>query len=97
MRKRNRPRKKIGEKILGKGEEINSLVKKENALIFEGDIATFNSEYVETMDGQIFGCSSYKDAWKLKEFNSPIFKDNDRTCGFHIHISYDLIDLEGGK
>ena len=74
--------------------EINLLVKKENAFIFEDDIATFSTEYIETMDGQLFGCSSYKDAWKLKEFNSPIFKDNDRTCGFHIHISYDLVDLE---
>ena len=62
------------------------------AQIFEGDIAPFKREFINTEDGQSFGCSTFIDAWENQVKTSPIFFDKNRTCGCHVHISYDITE-----
>ena len=53
------------------------------AQIFEGDIAPFKREFINTEDGQSFGCSTFIDAWENQVKTSPIFfdKNSSYACG----------------
>lgn len=76
--------------------QISNIITEVNdkAILFEGDKAVYKEEYIDTPDGQLFGCSSFIDAWEKVVKLSPNFESNFRTCGFHIHLSYDLTEKE---
>lgn len=71
---------------------ISTILSKSNASLYFEDIITYAKEFIDTADGQSFGCSSYVDAWELKIKQSPPLHGNKRPIGGHIHIGYKILD-----
>ena len=71
---------------------ISTILSKSNASLYFEDIITYAKEFIDTVDGQSFGCSSYVDAWELKIKQSPSLHGNKRPIGGHIHIGYKILD-----
>ena len=71
---------------------ISTILSKSNASLYFEDIITYAKEFIDTVDGQSFGCSSYVDAWDLQIKQSPSLHGNKRPIGGHIHIGYKILD-----
>jgi hypothetical protein len=72
---------------------IETIIRKSGSVLISEDIVSYNKEFIETEDGQEFGCSSYVDAWSITVKKSPeLFNTNKRPIGGHIHIGYEIID-----
>lgn len=71
---------------------ISVILSKSNANLYFEDIITYAKEFIDTPDGQSFGCSSYVDAWGLQVKQSPSLRGNNRPIGGHIHIGYKILD-----
>ena len=58
---------------------------------------SFNNEELHHPNAMVFGCEPDFDAWKKTENNKPVCKDkNLRTCGGHIHIGTNEVDMIEG-
>ena len=73
-------------------KDFNNIIKQVNSnfTLLEGDLEYYSLENINTVDGLSFGCSNYLNAWDYSEYTTPSFKKNFRTCGFHIHVSFDV-------
>lgn len=75
---------------------INILASSGDAKITYADIMKYHPMWINTPDGQEFGCSMYMNAWTGKEVQTPMLEGDTRSAGMHIHISYDIVDKNCG-
>lgn len=64
----------------------------ENLKVASEDILEYNEMWINTPDGQEFGCSKFKAAYRKRELDTPILNGLKRPIGFHIHIGYEVLD-----
>lgn len=73
-------------------ELIQSVLTPQKAILHSADVMEFDPMWINTPDGQYFGCSQFKSAYAKKNFDTPTLRNNKRQAGFHIHISYTIND-----
>lgn len=61
--------------------------------IYSHDCLDIDMAFLSHPDAMQFGCSPYMNAWDNKIHRAnDLSAESFRTCGFHIHIGYDLAD-----
>lgn len=84
------------EKFIDSMKFLKSLIevplKEEDLEILSEDLIEYNPIWINTPDGQEFGCSDFKSAYKRNNIRTPHLTTDIRQVGFHIHVSFDIID-----
>lgn len=62
------------------------------AELVEDDLIEYSDRYINTEDGQHFGCSSVDDAYSERINRSPRLRGNNRSLGMHVHVGYEILD-----
>lgn len=77
---------------------INSVLEVNNLKLFAADSMQYKQEHLEHDEANVFGCSSYKNAWALGSFQAENMSHLPiRVCGDHQHIGYTLLTDDIGQ
>lgn len=70
---------------------MNFLVSPKGLEIIHEDSGVFHKKHLKSPEVNIFGCDPYNNVWTKDVRRAPSLSDfTHRTCGFHIHIGYEL-------
>ncbi len=70
---------------------MSFLVNPKKLVIIHEDSGEFAEKHLKSKEVNIFGCDPYENVWTESICRAPsLSKFNFRTCGFHLHIGYDL-------
>ncbi|MHA2366498.1 MAG: putative amidoligase domain-containing protein [Candidatus Hodarchaeales archaeon] len=69
---------------------IQIVLDTQEAKLASEDILEYNQLYVFSPDGQEFGCSNFKSAYKRGVIRTPAMRGMTRQIGNHIHFSYKI-------
>lgn len=70
---------------------ISAVINPQKAKLIANDMMKYDDMWINTLDGQSFGCSVFIDSYTGKIIQTPILRNDNRTAGFHIHISYNKL------
>lgn len=70
---------------------LTFLVSSKKLQIIHEDSGEYAPKHLRAKEVNIFGCDPYENVWTGKLCRAPsLSHTNYRTCGFHIHIGYDI-------
>lgn len=61
---------------------------RDGSALVSADILDYHPMWINTPDGQEFGCSNFRNAYSDKDIQTPVIHTNTRELGMHVHISY---------
>jgi hypothetical protein len=74
-------------------EMINEVLEPVGLILHAEDSMEYKPRYLRSDEANLFGCSSYRNAWEIGSFQADnMSRFNKRVAGFHIHIGYTLLN-----
>ena len=74
---------------------INSVLEINNLKLYAADSMKYKKKYLDHPEANVFGCSSYKNAWQIGMFSAENMSHlPKRVAGLHIHVGYKLLSDE---
>ncbi len=71
---------------------MNSVLELRGLKLFAADSMKFKPRFLEHPEANVFGCSSYKNAWEYGMFSAENMSHLPiRVCGNHQHVGYQLL------
>ena len=69
----------------------NTIVSQKGAELICGDLFEYDDEFIQTEDGQTFGCSGADHTYSQMSHRTPKLRGNKRPVGGHIHLGYEIV------
>lgn len=69
-------------------EYINTLAEIKDCELVSDNVGEFSKRYINSEDGNEFGCNSFLNGWDSSRAKVNNIKSNNRFAGFHIHYGF---------